>query len=307
MSRSPFHRGEIAIQSRLGVRDKIAQIGRRIIRDFMPDEHRALFAQLPFLVIGSVDDAGRPWASLVTGPPGFVSSPDPRTLVVRAHPLDGDPLAGTLAAGAAIAVLGIELPTRRRNRANGVVTSVASGEFRIAVHESFGNCPKYIQTRVLAAVRPTPELATALDHTGSLTDWARDMIARADTLFVASYVDRDDGSGRLVDVSHRGGHPGFIRVDADGTLTVPDFTGNFLFNTLGNLLVNPHAGVVVPHFGSGDVLSLSGDTEIVWDGAEVAAMRGADRLWRVRPRAAIGRRGALPLRGDLREYSPHLP
>ena len=74
--RSPFHRGEVEIQTRLGVRDKIEMIGRRIIRDRMPDEHRSFFAQLPFIVVGSVDAAGRPWASLLTGAPGFVSSPD---------------------------------------------------------------------------------------------------------------------------------------------------------------------------------------------------------------------------------------
>lgn len=305
--RSPFHRGEIEIQARLGVRDKIEMIGRRLIRDHMPDEHRMFFAQLPFVVMGSVDAAGRPWASLLTGAPGFVSSPDPRTLVVRARPSGADPLVETLAPGAAIAVLGIELPTRRRNRANGRVTAVTPDEFRVHVAESFGNCPKYIQTRALQPEPTAPRPEPVLDAAGRLTDWARRMIDAADTVFVASYVEAEGATPRMVDVSHRGGRPGFIRVDAAGTLTFPDFTGNFLFNTLGNLLANPRAGLVVPDFRSGDLLYLSGDTDIVWDGPEVAANAGADRLWRLRPLAGSGVRAAIPLRGDVLVYSPHLP
>lgn len=302
-----FHRGEIEIQTRLGVRDKIEQIGRRIIRDHMPDEHRAFFAHLPFVVVGSIDADGRPWASLLAGPPGFVSSPDARTLVVRAHPSDDDPLARTLVPGAALGLLGIELSTRRRNRANGQVVSVNPREFRVAVRESFGNCPKYIQTRVLATAAVAPRREAALDAGGNLTTWAREVIDAADTLFVASYAEEVPGAPWMADVSHRGGRPGFVRVDADGTLTIPDFTGNFLFNTLGNLLVNPRAGMVIPDFRTGDVLHLSGDTEIVWDGSDVGAFAGADRVWRLRPRAGSGIRAALPLRGAVLEYSPHLP
>ena len=142
------------------------------------------------------------------------------------------------------------------------------------------------------------------------------MIAAADTLFVASYVDLPHGGDkqdpphggerRTVDVSHRGGKPGFVRVGDDGTLTIPDFVGNFLFNTLGNLLLNPRAGVVIADFGTGDMLFLSGITEIVWNGPEVASFAGAQRLWRLRPVAGFGLRAALPLRAELEELSPNL-
>ena len=81
------------------------------------------------------------------------------------------------------------------------------------------------------------------------------------------------GEKRTVDVSHRGGKPGFVRVGDDGTLTIPDFVGNFLFNTLGNLLLNPRAGLVIADFGTGDMLFLSGVTEIVWSGPEDRELR----------------------------------
>ena len=305
--RSPFHPGEAAVQERVGVRDKVEAFGRRAIRDFMPEQHRSFFAQLPFVVVGSVDAQGRPWASLLVGTPGFVQSPDERTLLVRSRPHETDPLSRSLVPGASLALLGIELPTRRRNRANGHVIALDEGGFSLRVEESFGNCPKYIQRRTprIVATEASPPLRTF--GPGGLDEWARGLIAAADTLFVASYVDPRHGAAkRRVDVSHRGGNPGFVHVAGDGTLTLPDFVGNFLFNTLGNLLANPRAGLVIPDFTTGDLLFLSGATEIVWDGPEVARFAGAQRLWRLRPEAGLGLRGALAVRGELEERSPQL-
>ena len=289
------------------MRDRIAAAGGRVLRDYLTEQHRSLFAQLPFIVVGSVDAAGRPWASLLAAAPGFVQSPDERTLVVRARPPAADPLSSSLAVGASLGLLGIELPTRRRNRANGTVVAVDAGGFRMHVEQSFGNCPKYIQRRTPRSVSAgAPAKAWTFDA-GGLDPWSRRLIGAADTLFVTSYVDPPQGGEkRAVDVSHRGGKPGFVRVDDDGTLTIPDFVGNFLFNTLGNLLLNPRAGVVIADFASGDMLFLSGTTEIVWDGPEVASFAGAQRLWRLRPVAGFGLRAALPLRAELEEVSPNL-
>src|SRR6185295_17055635 len=103
---SPFHPGETAIQERVGVRARIQALGRRVVRDYMPEQHRNFFAQLPFVVVGSVDEAARPWASLLVGAPGFVESPDERTLVIRARPSVADPLSRSLAVGASLGLLG---------------------------------------------------------------------------------------------------------------------------------------------------------------------------------------------------------
>ena len=160
-SPSPFHAGEQAIQDRLGVRDRIEPLGRRVIRDHMPDQHRAFFAQLPWLIIGAVDAGGRPWASVLTGAPGFLQAPDPRLLSVRAQPVPGDPLGPALTEGTAIGGLGIEPHTRRRNRINGTITARRADSFDIRVDQSFGNCPQYIQARQYgpAAGRPGPRPA----------------------------------------------------------------------------------------------------------------------------------------------------
>jgi uncharacterized protein len=121
------------------------------------------------------------------------------------------------------------------------------------------------------------------------------MIGQADTLFIASYVDRKDGS-RQVDASHKGGEPGFVKIGTDGCLWIPDFAGNLYFNTLGNILVNPRCGLIFVEFDSGDVLQTTGDGELILDGPEVALFEGAERLLRFSPRQIVFRPDALPLR-----------
>jgi uncharacterized protein len=302
---SPWHEGERQIQARVGSAERLARVGGRAIRPFMPDQHRQFFAQLPFLVVGSVDADGFPWASILAGAPGFARSPDPRSLVIAARPVAGDPLADALTPGARLGILGIELPTRRRNRMNGRVTAIDEGSFTVAVDQSFGNCPQYIQRRDYAPAAERrivrTERFTALDGEASA------FIAASDTSFVASFAPGDDSAARYgVDVSHRGGRPGFIGIDDDGALVVPDYAGNGFFNTLGNLMVNPRAGLLFVDFASGDLLQVTGTTTIVWDGPLVAAFAGAERLWRLAPVQGRWLRGALPLRLDLREFSPTL-
>lgn len=304
---SPFHAGEVALQARVGVAERMAQFGKRVIRDFMPDQHREFYAQLPFVVLGAVDDAGDAWASLVAGNPGFVTSPDPVTLDFAVTPDPRDPASAGLGEDAAVGLLGIELHTRRRNRMNGRVHRHGAGRFSVRVEHAFGNCPQYIQLRDWRMVRDPAEMAHLPPARALGPEDLRiaAMIAAADTFFVASYV--DDAAGRHVDASHRGGKPGFVRRGADGTLTIPDFAGNLHFNTLGNLLVNPRAGLVFADFESGDVLQLTGDAEVVLDSPEIAAFQGAERLWTFRPRRAVLREGALPLRFAFRPegWSPN--
>ncbi len=300
----PWHEGERAIQARLGVRERMDRVGPRNIRSFMPDQHRIFFAQLPFLVVGSVDRQGWPWASLLAGPPGFAKSPDDKTLHIATQPVTGDPLAESLVAGAPLGILGIELPTRRRNRMNGRIAELDAQGFTVAVEQSFGNCPQYIQRREYVWAAPPAHPASAEPFT-ALDPAARQLITTADTAFVASASRAEDpATPRGADVSHRGGRPGFIGI-ADDALVVPDYSGNRFFNTLGNLLVNPRAGLLFLDFERGDLLQITGRTEIVWDGPEVQAFKGAERLWRFYPSHGRWLRGALPLRFEFGDLSPN--
>ena len=309
MSAATFHEGERAVQERVGVRERLEQLGPRVIRDFMPDQHREFFEQLPFVIAGTVDGSGQPWASVLAQPPGFIRSPDPQHLVLQAQPLWGDPLQDTLADGAPIGLLGIEPHTRRRNRMNGVVQALNASGFGVALSQSFGNCPKYIQAREPVYVEDRLSSRPAVHQAAQLDDAARRMIEAADTLFIATaYAGDRAEAGRAggVDVSHRGGKPGFVRVDADGTLTLPDFLGNFFFNTLGNIAVNPRAGLLFIDFDSGDLLYLAVTAEIVWDGPELQAFEGAQRLLRFKVRSMKRVEASLPLRWGQAELSPVL-
>jgi hypothetical protein len=276
-----FHAGEQALQARLGLRERMAAVGNVVMRDHMPDQHRSFFAQLPFLVVGSVDAGGQPWASVLAAPPGFVASPDDKTLSVRALPLVDDPLHANLRVGASIGLLGIEPHTRRRNRMNGLVTAHDGQSFVVQVEQSFGNCPKYIQAREPLYMAPNTGAALSVHRAQGLDAGARQMLAQTDTFFIATAYEGADpaqrGPAHGVDVSHRGGKPGFVRVEGD-TLTVPDFMGNFFFNTLGNLAVNPRAGLLVVDYATDDMLYLAAEAQIVWDGPLLASFAGAQRL-----------------------------
>jgi hypothetical protein len=300
MEHSPWHAGERQLQEHVGVAERMEAFGRKVIRREMPDQHRQFYQQLPFMLYGAVDAEGQPWASILEGPPGFAHSPEPSRLQFDRLPAADDP--AQLQAGAAIGLLGIELHTRRRNRLNGRVGAMTAGGFEVSVDQSFGNCPQYIQLRQFRSV-PLADPATRIaQHLFELDAAAKATIAGADTFFVASYVDVD--GQRSVDVSHRGGQPGFVRIEGN-RLTIPDFAGNLHFNTLGNLLINPKAGLLFIDFNSGDLLHLSGRTEILLEGPQIEAFQGAERLWTFDVERVVRRPAALALRWRFDGMSPN--
>jgi uncharacterized protein len=304
---SPFHPGELAIQARIGAQDRMDKQGRRVIREYLPEQHRQFFAQLPYLIVGTVDASGNLWASILVGEPGFISSPSDRTLQIAAKPLFGDPLATTLKEGIDIGFLGIELHTRRRNRMNGIVAAIDANGFEVEVKQSFGNCPQYIQARKFELHEFDLQSPKSIHAIAVFGKSERQLIATADTFFIATaYQAESAGSAAGVDVSHRGGKPGFVRIDNDYTLTIPDFSGNNHFNTVGNLELNPHTGLLFVDFDRGNLLYLTGTTEVIWQGDEISKYTGAERLLRFRLERGYRVEGNLPLRWSNPEFSPSL-
>ncbi|HHP7245901.1 MAG TPA: pyridoxamine 5'-phosphate oxidase family protein [Elainellaceae cyanobacterium] len=304
---SPFHSGEQAIQAKLEGRDRMETLGRRMIREFIPEQHRQFYAQLSYFLVGSVDAAGNPWASILLGEPGFISTPGDRTLHIAAQPLFGDPFVDNLAAGIDIGFLGIELHTRRRNRVNGIVSMANPEGFEVQVSQTFGNCPKYIQARQFDLKTFDQTEAKPIQTMTTLGARDRAMIATADTFFIATaYQDESAGAAKGIDVSHRGGKPGFVRIKGD-TLIVPDFTGNCHFNTFGNIEVNPRAGLLFIDFENGNLLYLTGSANVIWDGdPEIAAYAGAERLFKFQLTQGIWVEGSLPLSWSTPEHSRFL-
>lgn len=188
---SPFHQGEHELQTRAGKREKMERLGRKAVRSFMLNQHREFYAQLPFIMVGSVDDEGWPWASIVPGGVGFIQSPTPTTLNIKKSIIIGNPLAHTLKnIDAPLGLLGIELNTRRRNRINGRISTSNDNEITIKVDQSFGNCPQYIQHRSVEFVHKVGE--TGLHYNKqtftTLDEEACALIKAADTFFVSSFV-----------------------------------------------------------------------------------------------------------------------
>lgn len=298
---SPFHAGEQAVQARLGVRDDVEPWARMALRPVMPEQHRRFYAQLPFMVAAARDERGRPWATLLTGRPGFARSPDPGRLVLATQPVPGDALQGALQPGDDLGLLGIELHTRRRNRVNGRVASRDDTSVVLEVDQSFGNCPQYITERTWRWVEPPIPAAAPRRHL-RLDATLTERIRRADTLFIATGHRGEGGDARFgMDASHRGGAPGFVAVPDERTLIIPDYAGNNLFNTVGNLVMDPRAGLLFVDFATGGILQLTGRTTIDWDSPRVAEFSGARRLIVFTLEEATELSQALPLRfGDAR-------
>ncbi len=305
---SPYHAGEKAIQTRAHVRERAEELGRHMIRDFMPDQHRAFFEQLPYVFLSVLDQQGWPTAVAVSGSPGFVRSPDAHTLEIG-FDRRGLPSGVGLKLGDPVGVLGIAFHSRRRNRANGRIINVDERGFAIAVDQSFGNCPQYIQARSVEvrSVGQPPPIPVWVRLSG-LPDDAAEILKQADTCLLATASSHAGSNERRegCDCSHRGGRQGFIRVERVGdeaVLTLPDFAGNRSFNTLGNLAVNPRIGILVPEFTTGRALHVRGSAEVIWDEAKVSEFYGAERLVRVTVKDVQFGQHALPFDWSAPEWS----
>ena len=212
-----------------------------MIRDFMPDQHRELFAMLP-LAAGRQPRRRNAGPGLRSWSGRRASSPRPtRAPGDRAAAGYGDPLGASLRAGAPLGLLGIAAadpaaqPHERRRRVP------SGGRLRRAVGQSFGNCPQ-VHPGARAGFWSTPSTASrAVRAEGSRCLRRGDGADRsAPTRSSSPPRPRRArmAAGEGVDVSHRGGRPGFVQVtEAEGrsVLTAPDFAGNNEFNTFGNI------------------------------------------------------------------------
>lgn len=272
---SLFHQGELDAQRRTGSAKEVAGFAPRLMRKFMPDTHREFYSMLPFIVVGHRSN-GDLWATLLTGKPGFLRSPDPVTLEIEPdRPLDPG---FHFEAGNQLGLLGIQMETRRRNRVNVTIAKDKS----LVVDQSFGNCPQYISGRDVVHLESGAG-SEEVEELTSLGPREVDLISKAETFFVASSGNPDEKTANHgVDVSHRGGKPGFVKVEGN-VLTIPDFPGNKLYNTLGNFSVNPKAGLVFIDFATSRMLQLTGTAAVYWedeaDDNDAAHFASAQRYW----------------------------
>ena len=289
ISRGPFHEGEREVQRRAGVAREAEAVGRMVSPSITAALARVLRTQR-MAVAASLDIGGRPWASLLSGAAGFIEVVDDRLIRLAAQPDESDPLGANLRVRPELGLLVLDPPTLQRIRLNGRGLVSDEGVFLLA-EEVYRNCPKYIQQRRLVAETAAGQssVARAAELDARQTAW----IAGADTFFIASY-DAERGA----DASHRGGRPGFVRVLDSRRLAFPDYPGNNMFNTLGNLVRHPYAGLLFVDFDSGGLLQLTGRTELLF-APERAVTFVIDDV--------LERQGASALRWELLEYSPANP
>ncbi|KAJ7213010.1 hypothetical protein GGX14DRAFT_619825, partial [Mycena pura] len=334
MALNGWHRGENAIHLKLNTYNDyaVSNLYMAISGDLPMDHAQFHSTRLPFLPVTTLDDEGRPWGSILAGKdgqPGFVQAPKYSMLSVDAKLWDGEPLNensklferdGTmLAAG-----IGIEIPTRRRNKFAGYITHLKrlddQVQLDLQVNEAIGNCPKYINVRDLIPHADTsPRVAYQVSHLAPhdrLPDEVIKFVTASDTVFLGTtYKAHAADSIRFpshLGMNHRGGRPGFIRVvPSDGrTVVLPDLSGNRFMTSLGNIEATSLASLTFIDFVSGDILYLTGDAENVVGADALKIMPFQKTLTTVYVTGYTLVLDALPVRqrpGTSPERSPYSP
>jgi predicted pyridoxine 5'-phosphate oxidase superfamily flavin-nucleotide-binding protein len=285
---SKFHEGEIAVQTQAGVRDEAESISH-VINNLIQPKAKEFLQERQIAIASTIDERGRCWASLLTGKPGFLEFVTETEITITPDFIAGDPLYDNLAQNHHLGLLTIDFAKRRRLRLNGIAKLQSTGKINLQTQQVFFNCPKYITQRYLESRIANPQ-ANGRSISNSLDRHQQNWITQADTFFIASYHPE-----KGADISHRGGNPGFIRIIAPDRLVFPDYTGNNLFQTFGNLTVNPHAGLLFLDFATGHILQLTGTAEILWQTELLTEFVDAKRLVKFQIETIIETTHASPL------------
>ncbi|KAH8904284.1 hypothetical protein BR93DRAFT_946640 [Coniochaeta sp. PMI_546] len=317
-----WHPGEVAVHKLLN----IPNYGGKPNSRGMPPQYGYRIAASPLVAFGALDEEGRPWTTILGGERGF-SQPiqkgflGAKSLVDRAH----DPVVQALLGSALpdgellqvekpVSALSVDLENRDRvkiagrmiagvlSRQEGTDTAVSEMEMAVLVKETLGNCPKYMNKKIIRAHVPSPKLVS---DTLPLPKEALDLIEKADMFFLTS------ANGEAMDTNHRGGPQGFVRVARNApdevVVVYPEYSGNRLYESLGNLYLNPKIGIAIPDFDTSDVLYLTGTAKIL-AGADAAALIPHQKLAiKITLTAARFVKDSLPFRGVLGERSPYNP
>jgi predicted pyridoxine 5'-phosphate oxidase superfamily flavin-nucleotide-binding protein len=295
-----FHSGEIAVQERAGVRDVAEDVGEGIV-DHLPQGASEFLERRQMAVLGTVDSRGNVWASVVTGDPGFIETVDDRTVKIATPISSSDPIVRNLATEGHAALFAPDFVSSRRVRVNGRGV-IKDGAIYIATDEVYGNCRRYLQERIFTGKREIHSANQKARVATTLSASARDQISRADTFFIAT-----DNPERGADVSHKGGNPDFVQILDERRIAYPDYNGNSMFNTLGNLTVNPHAGLLFIDFDSGRTLQLTGRASIDWSLDRIRKFPGAERVIDFELDQVIDTPMGFPLVAKFRQFSRNNP
>lgn len=281
--------------------------------------------EAPLLALGAVDEQGRPWTTIWGGKHGF-AGPVGESVIGINSTVDGeyDPVLEALLGdtsedkvveykkkGPIMAGLSINLEIRKRVKLYGSMKvgrvdwkgSSPRAQLLMDIEGSIMNCPKYLNEKYIVPATPTPKL---LSNSLQLPPEAVTLVEKADLFFISSSHGTED-----MDTNHRGGPTGFVRIlsnDATGAVIVyPEYSGNRLYQTLGNLQETPLAGLVFPDFDTGDVLYMTGKTNILVGEDASSILPRCKLAVQITVTSARFVEKGLPFRGIAGEPSPYNP
>jgi len=304
-----YHAGEITVQESVGERTMAMSTGRMVNNTIIKGAINFI-EQQPLAVVSSVDTKGQVWTSLLVGDFGFIEVPDQNSIVFYENKIyspTNDVFFENILQNPAIGTLYIELATRRRYRINGQVQR-QNRQIFVSINEAYPNCPKYIQKRIMGNPERFVDSDSVITKGTILTSEQMEWIKKADTLFVGS-SSVPEAEARL-DASHRGGNPGFVQLLDDQTLKIPDYTGNRMFNTLGNFAKNPQAGLLFIDFAQGKTLQLTGTAALLFDQnspEDQSKTGGTGRYWTFKTKHWIEIENHHKVDWKSIEYSPFNP
>lgn len=300
---SKYHKGEKLAQELANERRQADFNGQAISNEII-EGALSFISEQEYVVTGITDDDANVWVSVLSGDRGFMEAPDPKSIVIHRTKLDSsgyNPVLEHLKNGNKVGLLIIELASRRRLRVNGKISKFNDDRIEIKVEQAYPNCMKYIQRRHILNRESWPHSNKNMEVGYLLTEAQKNIISSADTFFIGSV----HPNGNL-DASHRGGNPGFAQLVDDKAIRIPDYKGNSMFNTFGNLLLNNNAGIVFWNFEDGKLLHLIGTAHIVWDDRD-NTISDTGRYWEFNIQKwrqdVVGRNFSW----EFLDYSPHNP
>lgn len=298
-----YHHGEKAIQSLAGKQLEAQSLSGVIAPALSRPSARFLVSQ-SFAITSSVDSGNNVWASLVIGFPGFIEILDAQSVRINFSVVPDSPLSKSIEPAVPLGLVVIDLANRTRLRLNGFVSKSSATELTLELRQVYFNCPMYIQRRSLQSLVPGqegsfPAMTTGNEVSPQQSQW----ISQSDTFFVASLNSESSDA----DASHRGGFPGFVKVLDSRTIAFPDYSGNNMFNTLGNIHVNPKVGLIFVDFDKGSTLQLTGQAKILWEEDITSAFLGAQRVILFHLDQVVESSERDSINFEFIDYSPYNP
>ncbi len=297
---TPYHPGEIRMQERAGLRET-ANAMARTIYPVIAHQFIAFIESQPMVIYGSEDSNGLVWASSIRGTPGFMSVVDEQAMRIKALPNEEDPLMADAGGSRELGLIIIDFATRRRLRINGRADIDEEG-ITMRPRQVYSNCPRYIQSREYAMAGDDGNAARTIRHGTALNAANQQLIGQADTFFLATFHPQEGA-----DCSHRGGFPGFVQILDEKTIVWPDYNGNSMFNSLGNITEYPKAGLLFMDFENGSTLQLSGSATVLWEDERLTRFPGAERILEFTIQKIIETENATRLHWKFVEYSADNP